>query len=59
LFDNKIQLIITDNGKGFDSEHIRPFANGLENMRKRMADISGTIAITGDQGTRIHLSVPL
>ncbi|MGQ0738211.1 MAG: ATP-binding protein [Bacteroidota bacterium] len=58
-FDDRIRLVIADNGKGFDNAHIRPFANGLENMRKRMADIDGQIEIMGDKGAMISLSVPL
>jgi signal transduction histidine kinase len=58
-FGHEIEMTITDNGKGFDSNSIRPFANGLENMKKRMKDINGTITISGDNGTSIVLTVPL
>jgi ligand-binding sensor domain-containing protein/two-component sensor histidine kinase len=59
LFGHEIQMSISDNGKGFDNNSIRPFANGLENMKKRMTDINGTINISGDKGTSIVLTVPI
>lgn len=58
-FNDRIHVAITDNGKGFRPDGIRPFANGLENMKKRISDIGGNINITGANGTSINLSVPL
>jgi signal transduction histidine kinase len=54
-----LNVSIRDNGIGIDTSHIRPFANGLENMRKRIAGIGGTIEIRKENGTLIQLSVPL
>ena len=70
-YDTNLRVVITDNGKGFDKESIRPFANGLENMKKRMKDINGSFTIetkatrppadggTFARGTKISLSVPI
>lgn len=64
---NEISVVIADNGKGIDKETIRPFANGLENMKKRMADINGSFSIEnkearpdgrGGKGTQISISAP-
>ena len=64
---NEIRVAIADNGKGIDKETIRPFANGLENMKKRMADINGSFSIEnkearhgdpGGRGTQISISAP-
>ena len=47
--NNQLELIISDNGKGFDinAKHNR---NGLKNMRKRAAEINGTIEVTTQPG---------
>lgn len=54
-----LNVTISDNGKGIDPDSIRPFANGLENMKKRMADVGGTFSIESGKGTRINISVPV
>lgn len=58
-FGNEINVSIADNGTGFDRTSIRPFANGIENMKKRMADVNGKLTIAGNNGTEIRLSVPI
>jgi signal transduction histidine kinase len=57
--ESRIKVIISDNGNGFEQKAIRPFANGLENMKKRMADIQGKIEIRANNGTVITVSAPL
>ncbi|MFI5154995.1 MAG: two-component regulator propeller domain-containing protein [Chitinophagales bacterium] len=52
-------ITIRDDGIGFDPLHIRPFSNGLNNMQKRMKEISGTMQIIHRVGTTIKLSAPL
>lgn len=56
-----IQIKITDNGKGMESQTGRPDGNGLKNMQKRINDINGTLAIKSDmgQGTEILIKVPV
>lgn len=58
-FDNGISIRITDNGTGFDPDHIRPFANGLENMKKRMNDIGGKLQLNTEKGTCILLTADI
>ncbi|MFM2360972.1 MAG: hypothetical protein RLY16_2965 [Bacteroidota bacterium] len=60
-FQQSELLVVTlkDNGVGINLQQIRPFANGLENMKKRMADIGGTFEIEKMEGTRITLTVPI
>ena len=55
--NRELIVIIQDNGKGFEAANIRPFANGLENMKKRMQTIGGAIAIEGSNGTNITITV--
>jgi signal transduction histidine kinase len=50
-----LSLQISDNGKGFDSEKIRQFGNGLKNMRKRMEDIGIQFHVSNHNGTTIRL----
>jgi len=55
------QLLVRlqDDGKGIDINNLRPFANGLENMKKRMESIDGQIEIFKDHGTVITMRIPL
>jgi signal transduction histidine kinase len=47
--NNQLELIITDNGKGFNlaALHTR---NGLKNMQKRAVEINGNIKVTTAPG---------
>ena len=56
---NKLEVCLRDDGKGIDMDNIRPFANGLENMKKRMESVGGQTAIFKDNGTVIIMQVPL
>ena len=55
---NKVRIIITDNGKGFDEKTIE-FGNGLHNIRQRVDAVNGMIEIESEQGsgTQIILTV--
>ena len=50
---------IKDNGKGINWEKIRPFSNGMINIKKRMKDTGGTVEFNNEQGTTVILKVPL
>jgi signal transduction histidine kinase len=54
-------LIITihDNGTGFSDNQIRPFGNGLINMKKRMESLDGECRISNNKGTEVMLLAPL
>lgn len=55
-FDSRLHITIQDNGVGFDHESIKPFANGLQNMEKRMKSIGGSFRLTNNRdGTVIVL----
>jgi nitrate/nitrite-specific signal transduction histidine kinase len=65
LPDNRIQLIISDQGKGFDSELLGmrktdEISFGLFSIRERLAYIGGEIEIKSapGKGTRVILIVP-
>jgi signal transduction histidine kinase len=57
--EKNLLLTISDNGKGIDTNTIRPFANGLENMKKRIASVNGTISFQNNNGTIIFITVPI
>lgn len=52
-----LTLTYTDNGKGIDWDHLRPFANGLENMKKRVTDIGGSLAFGHEKGMSLTITV--
>ena len=54
---NKIELTITDNGKGFSHENKQSF--GLSKMEGRVASINGKLQIKSaeSKGTTVHVSV--
>ncbi len=58
-FTSQLKVIIKDNGSGINKENIRPFANGIENMKKRMEEIGGTIIFKNEHGATITMQVPL
>ncbi|HYJ37664.1 MAG TPA: ATP-binding protein [Chitinophagaceae bacterium] len=57
--DPNLKFSIQDDGKGIDWNHIRPFSNGLSNIRKRMEEIGGKAEIQNTAGTEVILDVPL
>lgn len=57
LSNSKIKLSIQDDGKGFDVIR-KSEGNGLNNMKKRAADLKGKFEIhsSADKGTTVHLA---
>jgi signal transduction histidine kinase len=57
---NTLEIIIADNGKGFDATATAAGQrNGLGNMQRRAAAVGGKLALTSSQGagTRVEFSV--
>ena len=54
-----LTVTIRDDGIGFDQNNIRPFSNGLTNMKRRIQEIGGTLLVRSKSGTTLQLSVPL
>ncbi|AJR02338.1 tetratricopeptide repeat-containing sensor histidine kinase [Siansivirga zeaxanthinifaciens] len=56
--NHHISISIIDDGIGFNMEEVS-LGNGLNNIKKRAADIGAVVQIesTKDQGTKIHLSL--
>jgi signal transduction histidine kinase len=57
--DNQLYIKIRDDGQGMDANHIRPFANGMENMKKRIADCGGQIQFYNEGGMVVAIEIPL
>ena len=54
-----LNLVIKDNGIGFDTEK-SSYGFGLENMRKRAAEMEGIIDLrSGNSGTEIQVIIPV
>ena len=56
-----IVFSITDDGKGFDTDRVRQFGNGILNMKNRMEQIGGTYAISSapGKGTTTQIRIPV
>lgn len=54
------ELMVRDNGHGFDPQRVREGANGLANFTKRAEALGGTaLVMTGPDGTTVTLKVPI
>lgn len=55
-----LEIIIEDNGHGFQKNKKASFGNGLRNMQRRMEQLGGSVEISFvAQGTKVVLSAPL
>ncbi len=59
VVNDKLDVIISDNGKGIPDGDLNRFGNGINNMRARMKSISGVFKIESHQGTRIFLKLAI
>lgn len=62
VFENGVlHFVIKDDGKGFNPSRIRTAANGLQNLRKRMANIGGSFELdtSAESGTTITFTLKL
>ncbi|HVZ55510.1 MAG TPA: two-component regulator propeller domain-containing protein [Chitinophagaceae bacterium] len=55
----RLSLEIRDDGRGFDPGQVRPFGNGLANMRHRIGQLGGSFSLQSEPGrgccTRIEV----
>lgn len=61
LSSRKLVVKVADNGCGFDPVHVGPGRNGLENLRKRMANVKGSCSIVSatGEGCVVVLEIPV
>jgi signal transduction histidine kinase len=51
---NRCSFTVADNGIGMDVNNVKPHRNGISNLKKRMADIGGSIEwLPANQGTLV------
>lgn len=55
--NQKLEIILKDNGQGFEPDHISNKGNGLQNMPKRLAECNGSYHLVSSpgKGTEIRL----
>ena len=60
-YDNHVIVEVSDNGKGFDPQHMRPSTHGLAGMRHRVEASGGKLGVSSalGQGTRLHAMLPV
>lgn len=57
---NTLHIVISDNGKGIDENSVpKGTGNGLQNMKKRIVSINGTLNIENNNGTNLIINIPL
>jgi signal transduction histidine kinase len=59
VINDKLDVIISDNGIGLPDGNFNRFGNGIRNMKARMKSISGDFKIASDHGTRINLKLAI
>ncbi len=62
MSQNKIEMLITDNGRGIDNNKINSITSfGITGIKKRVKAANGSVQIKGkpDLGTMIKVSIPL
>ena len=61
VVDQRLEVVVEDNGKGFASTGAPSGRNGVGNMHQRLKDIGGTCAVVSapGQGCRVTFHLPL
>lgn len=56
----KFEITIRDDGKGFEPDKVRLFANGLKNMQNRIEQIGGNYEVDSfpGKGTKTRITIP-
>lgn len=61
LLPHQLSMTVRDSGKGFDTDEVKKFSEGLNNMKRRMEEVGGTCEITSQHGvgTIVRAVIPL
>ncbi len=61
LNGSRLNVVVADNGCGFDSAQVSPERNGLANMKLRLAEIGGECQVVSrpGEGCQVSFQVPL
>jgi signal transduction histidine kinase len=59
--NQKVTVVVEDNGRGFDPAQADAARNGMNNMTQRMDEIGGTFSVVSQPGSgcRVEFTVPL
>ncbi len=58
--ENELLMTIQDNGRGFDYEEKKKKSYGLSNIKRRIEELNGTVALSSNQaGTVINCKIPI
>ena len=57
-FEEKLVIIVSDNGKGMNTENYNA-GNGLKNMQQRMKQLNGKILIKNEEGLSLLFEIPV
>lgn len=59
--DDRVEIIVSDDGKGFDAAAVQEKGFGLFSVRERVHLLGGRMQLASNpgQGTRVTLNVPL
>jgi len=60
VIDNVIQLLLEDDGEGFDTQNVKSNGIGIENIKKRTKLIGGEFKFESqkNQGTKLTIEIP-
>lgn len=58
---DRLVIVVSDNGRGFDQTKLKPGRNGFANMAQRLRELEGTCLITSEpgKGCRVEFGIPL
>jgi signal transduction histidine kinase len=57
--EDKLRIVVSDNGKGMNAEQNSSAGNGLKNMRRRMQQTGGDLSIENKDGLILIFEIPL
>jgi len=57
----RLVVVVSDNGHGFDQSKLKFGRNGLDNMAQRMQEVGGTCLVTSqvEKGCRVEFGLPI
>jgi len=54
--DKALQLVVADNGKGYDLNEVNPLSFGNKLVSSLIQQLDGDMTVTNTEGTRIHMA---